>query len=181
MISADATAALARLRSTPERMLELVMGAVKAGAAQALGTTLKERFRGNSPQPYPVADRRLRAISRRLSSSILLHEPTATANEVTAVIGTNVKYFARHEYGLSRPEDVRAHARKLSRLGTKVVKNSRKDRKGAKTLITRTTVQVKAHTRHPNLPARMPLRTGLGEHLTRSIYAEMERRVGRMK
>lgn len=175
MLTENALAALENLRTMPERLRVVVAGALKVGALAALGKTQRERFSGEGP--FPVSDRRLGIVTGRLRGSFLLSEPASDADGVSSVISTSVVYFARHEFGWSGQEYVKAHTRLIRReLETgRVLKAGRSARKGKTTAVGM--VDVKAHIRWGMSAERRPLRTGLDAHLTREFFAELERRL----
>ena len=173
-------ALLDRLRAFPEKLSLAVAKGTSAGVLVALGKTQKERFTGRGP--FPVSDNRIGIRTGRLRGSLLLSSMSRDASGVGArVVSTGVKYFAPHEFGFAGTVNVKEHARTISRIGTKVVKSTRKPRKRDKLPITKTSHPVRAHTRKVNIPERRMLRTGLAQHLPAALGEAIERELGRVK
>ena len=96
-----------------------------------------------------LSDDVLRVRSGRLRRSI--HEVVTRApGQVTATVGTNVEYAARHEFGFIGTEHVRASMRMQVKAWGKTMKNPRM-------------VEIKAFGRKVNAPEKSFLRAALNE------------------
>lgn len=179
-LTTNGLAIVERLRAFPEKLGVAVAKGTSAGVQVALGKTQKERFTGRGP--FPINENRIGIRTGRLRNSLLLSSMSRDAGGTSArVVSTGVKYFAPHEFGFAGTVNVKEHARTVSRLGGKVVKNTRKPRKSDKFQITKTTSTVRAHQRKVNVPERRMLRTGLAEHLPAALGEAIERELGRVK
>jgi len=98
----------------------------------------------------------------RLSRSITpSFESTDTG--FTGIVGTNVSYAARHEFGFTGSEDVKPFTRMMTQAFGKPVKSPRM-------------IQVRAFTRKVNYPEHSFLRSSLNE-MREDIRAEIEQTV----
>jgi phage gpG-like protein len=95
-----------------------------------------------------LSDRVLRVRTGRLRASIA-RDIRQSGTAVEAIVGTNVKYARVHEYGFSGTQNVRAHLRTIKQAWGKQIQPRQ--------------VEVRAHARTVNLPARSFLRTALRE------------------
>jgi hypothetical protein len=145
-----------RLRAAydPATMERSLCRAIAAGLDKAnvivLSTISRDRFNGVGP--FPVAAQKLGHRSRRLVRSLSASRAVvkAPANlDVRTGLGSNVRYFGVHEFGHNGPVKVPAHDREL--------KDGRR-------------VKVKAHERLLRMPARRPMRAGLGEQKNQETY-----------
>lgn len=174
-----AAAALAKLRAMPATFQRDITGAFDRACNAALGRTQRERFTGQGP--FPAAQRKLGVVTGRLRNSMLLASREKGASLAgTALVRTitvPVVYFARHEFGFTGTENVRAHTRDVffSDRGKRIGALAAKRRQARGKAVSRQSVAVRAHTRKVNTPARAPLRTGLSEHLGAMLASELLR------
>lgn len=103
-----------------------------------------------------LSDEVLHVRSGRLRRSIT-GRVTQDADRVTGIVGTNVIYGRVHEYGFEGVVTVREHLRRA---------------------VSGAAVNVRAHSRHMNLPQRSFLRTALAE-MAPEIRTEFEQAVNR--
>lgn len=149
----DSDRVVARLGSQPE----VIKGALKESIGRltlALLVKAKEKL---SDQVLHVRTGRLRrSVTSRLDES---------GNTVTGVVGTNVSYAARHEYGFTGTENVKQHLRMCKQAFGRPLKNPHE-------------ITVKAFSRHVNYPAHSFLRSALQElqpEVKREIESAMNR------
>ena len=98
--SADLQGLFQRAASLPHRMLEGVALALSQSSEIIVGSAVENRFLG-SPGPFPVSEHKLGRKTGRLRQSIRATAPQIQEGEstVTMGFGSNVKYFAIHEFG----------------------------------------------------------------------------------
>lgn len=72
-----------------------------------------------------------------------------TPSRITGIVGTNVEYARAHELGFSGEVSVKAHLREIKKAWGKD--------------ITPRTVEIRAHSRHVNLPEKSFLRSALSD------------------
>ena len=153
------TAALSRL---PAEMQQRLRSALDKQTQLAIGHITQRYMRRRGPDTLGV-------VTSRLRNSLRATPAQMEGNTVVATIGTNVSYAAVHEFGYSGTEQVRAHTRRIGKVkgkksGAEVAKFQgnafgrprRTSRKGESN-----TVNVRAHSRKVNIPARAPIRKGL--------------------
>ena len=123
----------------------------------ALGKIKRERFTGQGP--FPVLRHKLGHRSRRLIRA-LKAAPARVRDfdnvRVESSIGSVVRYFGAHEFGLSERVKVKAHRRNMP-------EHTRRTPGGDEIRIAAHTQEVGAHTRAVNMPERRPLRAGLAD------------------
>lgn len=88
-----------------------------------------------------------------------------TANGVTGIVNTNVRYGAAHEYGFSGAVSVKAYLRTIKQAFGRPLKEAR-------------VVQVRASSRNVKLPERSFLRSALRD-LQPSIQADLQQAIER--
>jgi phage gpG-like protein len=173
-LTREGAEAIARFSAFPARLLPTLARGLDTGLELALARTTATRFVGKGP--FPVADKRLGIVTRRLSTSLRRSAAVISGDTISARIGTNVKYFGIHEFGFNGTVAVRAHARvrvyaaePTRNARGRLVKNTRE-----------VSGQVRAHQRRVNVTAREPLKTGLSENaglIGRSISAALTREI----
>lgn len=175
-VTQDQSAALLALKDGGARLLRPLATAWGSGAQEVLGRAIKGRFTGQGP--FPVSQNRLGIVTNRLRKSMRATAPQvdASTGTVTVSMGSNVRYYAGHEFGFRGRQQVKGHTRKT------IADNSRTPRgkltKGAinkeKNRIQITGrgrySYVKPHTRRVNIPARRPLGTELDSIQTRLTF-----------
>jgi len=141
-----------RLAKLPEILLGAVGKGLAAGGPVIVGNAVKHRFT-NQRGPFPVSQNKLGRVTGRLRQSITNTRPqiNAASGEVTMGFGSNVSYFAIHEFGFSGTVAVKSHSRKNGQ-------------------------QVRGHQRNVNRPARAPMLTELRTPRTTDIILESVRR-----
>lgn len=146
-------AVVERLRAAPIPLRAALRVALERCALELL-TRAKEKLGG------PV----LKVKTGRLRRSITYKVDDSPSGSVSATVGTNVVYAARHEFGFRGEETVRAHLRKIKTAFGKP--------------ITPTTIAVASHTRIANTPERSFLRSSLKE-LRPSFVTRIEKAIQR--
>ena len=140
---------------------------VEDGSQQLLGKLTKERLKGQGP--FPVSQKRLGHVSSRLSRTLRFTRPRFSAGVLKTAVGSNVKYFGKHEFG-GRGRQVRVSAAKVKAYSVKNAFGRGKR------------VKVPAHTRQAYLrkdttPKREPVQAGLRDHATRSYGIAIEKQL----
>lgn len=150
-------------------------------AAQAVvGSAVRHRFTGKGP--FPVAEHRLGVRSGRLRRSVRATAPQASAatGEVSVYAGSNVSYFAPHEFGFRGRVQVRGHTRRLT--GEQKISRGRLTKRTQSQAAARrragykTTAQVRPHHREMNVPERAPLGTEIRSERGRSEFRKAQQR-----
>ena len=153
-------------RTSTRAIAQSLVGAVADGSIHLAGLAVKERFTGQGP--FPVPQKRLGVVSGRLKRDIRFSKPrVAAGGKITVEAGSNVKYWARHEFG--------GRGRKFIVPAHKVRSHDVRNFMG-----TGETVKVKAHERKAyqridNMPAREPLQAAIREHGGRVYSREIEK------
>lgn len=132
-------------RAMLRKMPDLVVPALFKGMKKAMLTA--ER---TSRSPY-LSGKALNRRTGRLRASVT-HSVKIVGDKVVGTIGTNVVYGRVHELGYQGPVQVGAHARTI--------------RQAFGRAITPTVVNVRAHTRQVNVPARPFLRPAIEDNLS---------------
>lgn len=147
----QALALMEKLRHLPEVAVRAVSRGMAAAGPIVLGSAARFRFTGKGP--FPHAQHRLGVRTNLLRKSLRVTEPRIAPDGRTVQVrfGSNVKYFAIHEFGFKGKVQVRAHTRR---------------RKGGKSS------KVKAHPRNLTIAARAPLGTELSGDRARRAYFE---------
>lgn len=152
---------LLRLKRGEKRAVRAFLRGADAGGSQLVGLAQKERLRGEGP--FPVRDKKLGVQTRRLSRSLRSSKPKYSGGVVSLGIGTNVKYFGGHEFGLRKKVSVPAHKVKAH------VKNFR----GKQVAIP--AHSRKYHNRQMDIPKREPVATTIRKHGVRVMGVEIEK------
>lgn len=129
------------IREMPELMTPAVFKGMKQAMALAESTVRS---------PY-LSGKALKRRTGRLRGSIT-HNVKLDGDNVVGQIGTNVVYGRIHELGYTGPVQVMAHARTI--------------RQAFGRAITPTVVNVRAHTRNVDMPARPFLRPAVKDKLS---------------
>jgi phage gpG-like protein len=89
-----------RAASLPQEMLKAIAAALNQAGPIIVGNAVENRFLG-SPGPFPISEHKLGRRTGRLRQSIRNTAPQIQEGEsaVTMGFGSNVKYFAIHEFG----------------------------------------------------------------------------------
>jgi len=150
---------LLKTRRSMSQIAKHLLRGVEEGNEQLLAKINKERLTGDGP--FPVSQKRLGVVSGRLRRSMRFSRATFAAGKLKTSVGSNVKYFGRHEFGGGgRQVRVGAH-RVKAHTRTKLFGRSQR-------------VEIPAHTRQAylrkdNMPKREPVMAGVREHAGR-IY-----------
>lgn len=156
---------LLKARRSVAQIREALLRGVEEGNTMLVGLIQKERLTGQGPFPVPM--KRLGVVTGRLRRTLRFARATFDNGVLRTAVGSNVKYFGRHEFGGSGqservgPAKVKAH-----------VRNNLFGR--------RQRVEIPAHTRKAYLrkdtmPKREPVQAGLREHATRIYGITLER------
>jgi len=157
--SVDQILELLKGRRSMAQIAKHLLRGVEEGSAQLLAKIQKERLTGQGP--FPVAQKRLGNVSGHLKETMRFSRATFAGGKLKTSVGSNVKYFGRHEFGGGgRQVRVGAH-RVKAHTRTKLFGRSQR-------------VEMPAHTRQAylrkdNMPKREPVMAGVREHAGR-IY-----------
>ncbi len=144
---------VARLEAMPERLHTGVLRAVTT-----LCLKLQRMVKGK------LSDDVLHVRTGTLRRGITQREDDSKES-ISGIVGTNVAYAARHEYGFTGTESVKEHLRTITKAFGKEIKS------GA------VTFSVRAHNRRVNYPPHSFLRSALTE-MEPQIKASLEKAVG---
>ena len=118
-----------------------------------ISKAVQERFTGNGP--FPVSQSKLGDRSGRLRRSLEATRPIVDGSgRVSMAMGSNVKYFAIHEFGFSGTVSVAAQS-------VAAYTHPNAFGKGELSIAAHTR---KAHSRKVNMPARRPLGTAIEQY-----------------
>lgn len=165
---------LATITDPAKKLFAPMVKAFHQGALEVMGVAVKTRFTGKGP--FPVAERRLGVRSNLLRKSLRATAVQVQPNTGQAAIsmGSNVSYFAPHEFGLRGKIQVAAHTRKTvaDRRNSRgrITRKSASSLKAAKARGRANYANVRAHSRRVNIPARRPLGTQLESIQTRATF-----------
>lgn len=140
------------LANLPQHALNAAAKGLQAAGPVLVGNAVKDRFTSEQG-PFPIGMHKLGRVSGRLRQSITNTRPQihAESGRVTMSFGSNVKYFAFHEFGFKGEVQVKAHTRRNGQA-------------------------VRAHSRSLVYPGRQPMQTELGSERTRGVVLESVRR-----
>jgi hypothetical protein len=179
---------LAKILDTVSTIQVKALGRMGRGIERAsleiVGAAVRGRFSGQGP--FPLSENKLGVKTGRLRRSIRSSKPVVNLRQgtITTGYGSNVNYFAIHEFGFQGDVQVKSHTRRLDG-GQKFVRG--KLSKGYQTRLKKklternlagtrkpgslaTTTQVRAHKRKLNVKPRAPLGTQLKHVSTRASY-----------
>lgn len=157
---------------------------IERASLEIVGAAVKGRFSGQGP--FPASQNKLGVRSGRLRRSIRATKAQVNlrTGEISVGFGSNVAYFAIHEFGFTGDVQVKGHTRRLdggqkfvrgkltkgyqARLKKKLTERNLAGTRKAGSLAT--TTQVRAHKRKLKVPARAPLGTQLQSIQTRAAY-----------
>lgn len=155
---------LLRGRRSLATISRFLLRGVAEGSAVLLKLINRERLTGDGPFPVPM--KRLGKVSGRLLRDMRFTRPTFTGGLLKTAVGSNVKYFGRHEFGGSgRQVRVRAHQVRAHERNQLFGRSQR--------------VKIPAHTRQAYLrkdtmPKREPVMAGVREHAQRTYGIAIE-------
>ena len=161
--------------ATASRVLEAIGTEMQRQSLLTIGRASEKRmnFPGDGPTTLDGLRHRTGHLLRSLRATT-----TVSGDEVRAAIGSNLKYFGIHEFGFTGTQNVKAYTRKgpaRVRLGTGgvvnllaatklgLVKKGGTIKKGVGILIGGGLINVKAHERKANFPARMMIQKTIAE------------------
>lgn len=166
-----------RIKDVPKQMLKPLARAWNQATQEVLGQAVKKRFTGKGP--FPVAQNKLGVRTNRLRKSLraTLVQMNESSGQISSTMGSNVIYFAPHEFGFRGRVQVQGHSRRA-------VADKRRTARGRLTKATakkrkqqinsgRSSVSfVRPHTRRVNIPARRPLGTQIDDIQTRLTFRQ---------
>jgi phage gpG-like protein len=145
---------VAKLNALPANLSERLFSAVTKWALKIEGEVKGSKLSGQA----------LKVQSGTLRRSVTQKVNTDSSG-VVAIVGTNVKYAAFHEYGFKGTENVKAHLRTIKKAWGKPLKAGSKQ------------IAVSAHVRRIDYPARSFLRSVL-EGNKDAIFADLKAAIG---
>lgn len=162
-----ATPELAQLVRMPQRFASAIARGLQQGAWEVLGRAIKERFTGGGSKPFPVSQHRLRRISGHLAQSLRVSDPqiNTTTGDISISLGSNVNYFAVHEFGGRFNIPGHTRRRVAARFNTNGTLTKSTISRRLENAGRRNAMHVRAHKR--TVPARAPLGTALMENRSR--------------
>lgn len=162
------------MRNGNVRFARACVRGINRAAQEIVGIAVKESFTGKGP--FPVSQNRLGVVTGRLRKSIRATRAmlNASTGEIEVSFGSNVKYFAIHEFGMTGTQQVKGHVRRLTgaqsfRRG-KLTKKSSNNLKSVLQRGGKTTANVRPHSRKVDVPARAPLGTVLRGVRTNNLF-----------
>lgn len=174
-ITRDESAALRQLAEAGRRILGPLARAWGGAAEETLGRAVRGRFAGRGP--FPAGERRLGVVTNRLRRSLRATAPQVNEAEgtVSLNLGSNVKYYAPHEFGFRGQVRVSGHVRRASAQAGKTYRGrlTRAATRAAKGRIRAGRANyslVRPHSRRVNIPARRPLGTEMESIQTRLTF-----------
>ena len=183
-VTKDQSADLLRaVREAGRRALPVLGRALGSGAQEVLGRAVKNRFTGKGP--FPVSQHRLGVVTNRLRKSMraTLPQVNISAGTVSVSMGSNVSYYAGHEFGFRGRVQVKGHTRRntpgpqtfrgrLTKGSQKAMSDAMRERElsGNRSRGRVNASYVKPHSRRVNIPARAPLGTELANVRTRLTF-----------
>lgn len=145
---------------------DALLQGVAHGNDQMRTALLKERIVGQQG-PFPVPMKRLGRKTGELRKRLRFSRPSFQQGVLRTSVGTNLKYFGRHEFGGSGKQvRVKAHRVKAHKRNNLFGRQQR--------------VEIPEHTRQAYLrkdtmPKREPVQAGLREHATRIYGITLEK------
>jgi phage gpG-like protein len=149
-------------------MLRTMAGALGKQNQLTMGLAIRDRM--SFSREAPTTSEGLRTVSGQLRKAMRSTTPTVNGDSIYSTIGSNLRYYAVHEFGWSGTQSVREHVRKMADQVTPsgmnkpvsmavakaagLLTKAGKVRKGAGTVVEGKTHLVKAHQRKANYPAR---------------------------
>jgi hypothetical protein len=182
-VTKDQSAALLALRNGPARVMQRLGFAFRSGAQEVLGRAVKNRFTGKGP--FPVAENRLGVVTNRMRKSMRATalQVNASSGQASLSMGSNVSYYAGHEFGFRGRVQIKGHTRKAVRGNSrrdfqseyssfrgKLTKSTSRALKGNLKRGRANFSYVKPHTRNVRIPRRRPLGTELDSIQTRLTF-----------
>lgn len=168
----------------PARSMTALVRALAIASQEIVGMAVKLRFTGQGP--FPISANKLGVRTGRMRRSVRSTKPQANlrTGEISLSYGSNLVYFAIHEFGFNGAVQVKGHTRRLDggqkfvrgkltkryqeRLRIKLTERNLAGTRKAGSLAT--TTQVRPHKRRLKVAARKPLGTQLEHITTRAAY-----------
>jgi hypothetical protein len=153
----------------PVKAMPLLARGIERVGLEVVGLAVKGRFTGQGP--FPVSQNKLGVVTGRLRRSIRSTKAQVNlrTGQISISFGSNVAYFAIHEFGFHGDVQVKAHTRRLAGGATyrrgKLTKGYQERLKKNLRTGGKAFAQVRQHKRKVKTPARKPLGTQL-EHIT---------------
>lgn len=184
-ITRDQREAFARLAGLGTRLLGPLAKAWGSGAQEVLGRAVRGRFTGKGP--FPVSQNRLGVVTNRLRRSMraTLPQVNETSGVISVSMGSNVSYYAPHEFGFRGRVQVKGHTRRntpapqtfrgrLTKGSQAAITDALRERElsGNRSRGRVNAGYVRPHTRRVNIPARAPLGTELKTVQTRLTFRQ---------
>lgn len=178
--SAEVLPLLEKLRNLPEVAVRAVQRGMALAGTEALGNAVKFRFTGKGP--FPVSEHKLGQRTNRLRQSMAFTQPVINPDRRTVEMrfGSNVSYFAIHEFGFTGRVRVKGHIRAAVNDPNRAPVGSQRGRVTRKTINEKKNsilvkgrnnfAYVKPHTRNLVIAARAPLGTELSSQRTQDAY-----------
>lgn len=147
-----------------------------SAAQEVLGRAVKNRFTGKGP--FAVALNKLGVVTNRLRRSMRSTAPQVNSGTVSVSMGSNVSYYAGHEFGFRGRVQVKGHTRKASAKSSetfrgRLTRGAINDAKNRILIRGRSNYSyVRPHSRRVNIPARRPLGTELESIQTRLTFRQ---------
>lgn len=170
LISDQASSKVLELANGNARFVRAMARGIGQASQEIVGIAVKEAFTGKGP--FPPAQHRLGVVTGRLKKAIRATSPSVNLSDSTIDVsfGSNVSYFAIHEFGFKGTIQVRGHTRKFT--GTRSFKRGRLTKASSskfKSVLAKREfegrgklyTQVRPHGRKLDVPARAPLGTVL--------------------
>jgi hypothetical protein len=172
---------LATVTGIPATVAPRLIRAMERAGWEIVGKAVKERFTGKGP--FPHSQNKLGVRSGRLRRSIRCTKPQVNlrTGEISMSFGSNLIYFAIHEFGMQGDVQVKGHTRRLVPTG-KVNSRGRLSKRYQERLKKKlaanhfegaglkTVAHVRPHKRRVKVPARAPLGTQLKHITTRAAF-----------
>jgi hypothetical protein len=180
-LTPEALEVIARYKGAPTRLFPVMQRAMNGQNNRLLAKILPQRFSGKGP--FPPEQHRLGEVTGHLYDSIRATDAVVNGGGVSSGIGSNLKYFAIHEFGFNGQVVVNAHLRTMvqKRIAGRLQSTRELGEAGllnkhgaikpgavkkGKVAVTLKKVTVDQYTRWMQMPDRSPLQTGIRENLT---------------
>lgn len=183
-LTKDESAALLALKDGAVRLVRPLARAWGQASQEVLGRAVKNRFTGRGP--FPVSQNKLGVRTNRLRKSMRATAATVeTTGNIVSNMGSNVSYYAPHEFGFRGRVQVQGHTRRgvaanrrrdfKSEYSTFRGKLTKASARGLKANYKRGRANfsyVRPHSRRVNIPARRPLGAELDRPQTRLTFTQ---------
>ncbi len=176
-LTKDESAALLGLKDGAARLVRPLARAWGQASQEVLGRAVKNRFTGRGP--FPVSQNKLGVVTNRLRKSMRSTAATVeSTGNIVSNMGSNVSYYAPHEFGFRGRVQVQGHTRRGVAQDRRTSRGrvSRAEINSQKVRILvrgrRNFSYVKPHSRRMNIPARRPLGAELDRPQTRLTFTQ---------